>query len=75
MSKTLSYRDAVRLLGGEDSKVLSALDKAAGGVLLGVAAGVPGVLALLGAKAEAVRLGKELLRKLSERRGGLSRYN
>jgi len=75
VSKTLSYRDAVRLLGGEDSKVLSALDKAAGGVLLGVAAGVPGVLALLGAKAEAVRLGKELLRKLSERRGGLSRYN
>lgn len=76
MSKRLSYGDAVRLLGGQDSKIVSALDKFAGGVLLGgAAAGVPGMLALFGAKAEAVRLGHELVRKLSERRGGLSRYS
>lgn len=73
MSKRLSYGDAVRLLGGQDSKILSALDKVASGVILGgAAAGVPGMLALLGAKAEAVRLGHDLVRKLSERRNGLS---
>lgn len=76
VSKRLSYGDAVRLLGGQDSKTLSALDKVAGGVLLGGAAvGVPGMLTLFGAKAEAVRLGHELVRTLSERRGGLSRYS
>lgn len=76
MSKRLSYGDAVRLLGGQDSKIVSVLDKVAGGVLLGgVAVGVPGMLALFGAKAEVVRLGHELVRKLSEWRGGLSRYS
>ena len=76
MSKRLSYGEAVRLLGGQDSKIVSALDKLAGGVLLGgAAAGVPGMLTLFGAKGEAVRLGHELVRKLSERRGGLSRYS
>jgi hypothetical protein len=76
VSKKLSYGDAVRLLGGQDSKIVSVLDKVAGGVLLGGAAvGVPGMVALFGAKAEAVRLGHELVRKLSERRGGLSRYS
>ena len=76
MFKRLSYGDAVRLLGGQDSKIVSGLDKVAGGVLLGgAAAGVPGMLTLFGAKAEAVRLGHELVRKLSDRRGGLSRYS
>lgn len=76
MSERLSYGDAVRLLGGQDSKIVSVLDKVAGGVLLsGAATGVPGMLTLFGAKAEMVRLSHELVRKLSERRGGLSRYN
>jgi hypothetical protein len=76
VSKRLSYGDAVRLLGGQDSKIVSALDKVAGGVLLGGAvAGVPAMLSLFGAKAEAARLGHELVRKLSERRSGLSRYS
>jgi hypothetical protein len=60
--KRLSYGDAVRLLGGQDSKIVSALDKVAGGVLLGgAAAGVPDMLGLFGAKAEAARLGHELV--------------
>jgi hypothetical protein len=76
VSKRLSYHDAVRLLGEQDSKIVSVLDKLAGTVLLGGAAiGVPGTLSLFGAKAEAVRFGHELVRKLSERRGGLSRYS
>jgi hypothetical protein len=76
VSKRLSYGDAVRLLGGQDSKIVSALDKVAGGVLLGGAvAGFPAMLSLFGAKAEAARLGHELVRKLSERRGSVSRYS
>jgi hypothetical protein len=73
VSKTLGYGDAVRLLGGQDSAVVSALDKIAGVGLLAAATLVPAVLGLLGAKAEAVRLGRDLLKSLSERRGGLSR--
>ena len=76
MSKRLSYGAAVRLLGAQNSKIVSAMDKLAGGLLLGgAAAGFPGMFALLGAKAEAVRLGHELVRKLSEWRDGLSRYS
>jgi hypothetical protein len=76
VSKRLNYSDAVRLLGGQDSKIVSALDKFAGGVLLsGAAIGLPGMLTLLGVKSEVVRLSQELVRKLSERRGGLSRYS
>jgi hypothetical protein len=72
----LSYGDAVRLLGGKDSKIVSALDKVAGCVLLGGAViGFPVMLTLLGIKGEVVELGHELVRKLSERRGGLSRYS
>jgi hypothetical protein len=76
VSKRLSYGDAVRLLGSQDSKIVSVLDKVAGGVLLGGAAvGFPAMLSLFGAKAEAARLGHELVRKLSERRDGVSRYS
>ncbi|MFC6020607.1 hypothetical protein ACFP2T_31095 [Plantactinospora solaniradicis] len=56
MPRTLSYADAARMLGGDRSRVVSALDTLAGGALLGTAVPVPAVLALFDAKAEFVRL-------------------
>ncbi|MFY1656643.1 NACHT domain-containing protein [Micromonospora sp. WMMD1274] len=74
MSDTLSYADAVRLLGGEKSKVVDWFDKLTGGVLLAASVPVPALLGIFDAKAEFVRLGHELVRGVSEKRSGLSRY-
>ncbi|MBF9128134.1 hypothetical protein I0C86_03870 [Plantactinospora sp. S1510] len=75
MPRTLSYAAAARLLGGDRGRVVSALDTIAGGALLGTAVAVPAVLALFDAKAEFVRLSHELVRTVSERRAGLTRYD
>ncbi len=74
MSNGLSYGDAVRLLGGQDNKIVTALDKITGGVLLGAAPTIPAVLAWFEAKGEFIRLCQDLVRGFTERRSGLSRY-
>ncbi|MEV4664407.1 AAA family ATPase [Micromonospora echinofusca] len=75
MPDALSYADAVRLLGGEKSRVVDWFDKLTGWSLLGAsAAGAPDALGIFDAKAEFVRLGHELVRGVSEKRSGLSRY-
>ena len=75
MVRGLSYGDAVRLLGGKDSKIVTALDKVTGGILLGAAVTVPALLAWIEARAEFARLCQDLVRAFSERRSGLSRYD
>lgn len=75
MSRALSYTDAVRLLGGGESRIVAALDQVTGGLLLGAAASAPALIALLDAKTEVVRLGNELITSLFERRAGLHRYD
>ncbi|MEU8818566.1 hypothetical protein [Actinoplanes sp. NPDC048796] len=75
MARTLSYADAARLLGGGDSKLVTALDNVAGGLLLAAVPAFPAVLGLFDAKAEFARLGKELVRDAAEKRSGLSRHN
>ncbi|MFC4021163.1 NACHT domain-containing protein [Micromonospora sp. GCM10011542] len=74
MSDTLSYADAVRLLGGGKSQLVDWFDRLTGAVLLAAAVPVPALLGVIDAKAEFVRLGHELVRGMSERRSGLSRY-
>jgi hypothetical protein len=71
---TLSYADAVRLLGGEKSRIVTVLDRVAGWAML-AGSPLPDVLGWFDAKAELVRLGHELVREVSERRSGLSRYD
>ncbi|MCY1137040.1 hypothetical protein OWR29_03455 [Actinoplanes sp. Pm04-4] len=73
MARILSYVDAVRVLGGDDEAVRR-LDVLAGGALLMTAPAAPAVLALIDAKAEIVRLGRDLIKGLREKRSGLSRY-
>ncbi|MFC0533768.1 NACHT domain-containing protein [Phytohabitans kaempferiae] len=74
MPQVLSYADAVRLLGGRDSRVVAALESLTSGALLGAAVPFPVVLGWFDAKSELARLGHQLVRGLAERRGGLSRY-
>ncbi|MFF5077002.1 NACHT domain-containing protein [Actinoplanes sp. NPDC000266] len=74
MAKTLSYADAARLLGGGDSKLITALDTVAGGLLLATVPAFPAVLGLFDAKAEFARLGRDLVRGAAEKRSGLSRH-
>ncbi|MEV4534791.1 hypothetical protein AB0J82_13270 [Asanoa sp. NPDC049518] len=75
MAEKLSYAYAARLLGGGESRLVKALDAATGGLLLGLSGPVPGVLSLFDAKSEFIRLSHELVRKASEHRSGLSRYD
>jgi hypothetical protein len=74
MGRSLSYADAARLLGGTDSRVVTALEKTAGWLMLGAAPALAEVLSWFDAKAELSRLSHQLVRDLSERRSGLSRY-
>ncbi|MFE9958610.1 NACHT domain-containing protein [Micromonospora sp. NPDC005299] len=67
MPDTLSYADAVRLLGGEKSRFVDWFDQ------LTSAVPVPPLLGIFDAKGF-VRLGHELVRTVSEQRSGLSRY-
>lgn len=75
MPRTYSYADAVKLLGAGENRLLGALDRLAGGALLGGATfGLSELLGWFDAKADFVRTAHELLVKAGERRSGLSRY-
>lgn len=65
----MTYQDAVALLGGP-SKITNVLDKASSLALFGTAA-----IDLFDARAEAVRLGDQFIRRLRDRVKGLSRYD
>ncbi|MFI7698726.1 NACHT domain-containing protein [Nonomuraea sp. NPDC049480] len=69
MRPLLSYRDAVSLLGG-GSALTDVLDKASSMALFGL-----GGIDLFDARAEAVRLGDGLIRRLRDQVKGLSRYD
>ncbi|MBO3738007.1 NACHT domain-containing protein [Actinoplanes flavus] len=74
MAKSLSYADAARLLGGQESVVVGLLEKTAGWLMLGTTPLVEEVLGWFDAKAELTRLSHQLVRGLAERCCGLSRY-
>jgi hypothetical protein len=71
----LSYADAVRLMGGRESRTVAALDRLTGGLLLAASAAGSGfALGLFEAKGELARLSSELVRGLGERLRGLDRF-
>lgn len=75
MLRTLSYADAVRLLGGKESKAVTWLDRITGAAMLGAAPGVAEVLGWFDAKAELVKHGHDLVNGLSGRIHGLHRFD
>ncbi|QKW37066.1 hypothetical protein HUT06_26170 [Actinomadura sp. NAK00032] len=67
MSKRLSYADAVKLLGGTDSRIVAALDRLTGGLLLALTGGGSAfALSLFDAKGELARLSGELVAGLGD---------
>ena len=75
MARGLCYADAVRLLGGRDSKAVMALDRLTDGLLLAASAtGAGFALNLFEPKSQLVRLSADLVRGLRDRVSGLSRF-
>jgi hypothetical protein len=73
MNRSLSYADAVRILGGQ-SQLLAVVDRAAGGFLLAVTAGGSGLaMSLFDAKSELFRTTQTLITDLADRIAGLNR--
>jgi len=70
MRRSLSYADAARMLGGGESPVVKALERASvtGGLL------IPGIN-LISVCKEIVKLGEEILSRLGERLRGLDRMS
>lgn len=76
MASGLSYADAVKLLGGADSRVIATLNRLTGGLLLATSGGgVELALNLFDAKGELARLSGELVTGLGDRMRGLSRFD
>jgi hypothetical protein len=62
-------------LGGHDSKIVDALNVVTGGLVLATAPLVLPLLCWLDAKDEFIRLSRELVHSVAEKRSGLSRYS
>ncbi|MDR7275420.1 NACHT domain-containing protein [Catenuloplanes atrovinosus] len=74
-STQVGYSDAVKLLGG-GSPLITALDRALGGLLLAATGGGSELaISLFDAKTEAARLGQQLIIGLRDRIKGYSRYD
>ena len=73
MSANLSYADAVKLLGGGDKGIVSALDKLTGGLLLAATGGGASfVLSLFDVQGELARLNQGLVSRLGDQVRGLA---
>ena len=69
----ISYRDAVILLAGEDTKLVQRIDRALGGAILGSSIIIgPGAFAFLEAKNAALEVAQDFLSHLSVRLRGLT---
>jgi hypothetical protein len=74
LSRSLSYADAAKLLGGADDRVVDAIDKLMSGTLLATsAAGHVWALGLFEAKDQLVRLSKELIAGVTAKVSGIGR--
>ena len=72
MSSKLSYADAVKLLGGADKGIVSALNKLTGGLLLATTGGGGQfLLSLFDVQGELARLNRELVGRLGDQLRGL----
>ncbi|MGW5721872.1 NACHT domain-containing protein [Amycolatopsis sp. NPDC003865] len=74
MARSVSFGDAVRLLGSHDSALLGALDTAAGWLMVGAAPLVQDVLGWFDYKADLSRLCREAVRGFYEFKTGLSKH-
>ncbi|MFI1990409.1 NACHT domain-containing protein [Actinoplanes sp. NPDC020271] len=74
MARSLSYADAVRLLGGEDNRLLNLLNSTAGWIMAGTSPIFSDVLGWFDYKADLAQLSQRAIRFFYERHTGLSDY-
>jgi hypothetical protein len=75
MSNSLSYADAVKLLGGADKRIVSTLDRLTGGLLAGTGGGASFLLSLFDVQGELARLNMQLVSGLGDHIRGLGRFD
>jgi hypothetical protein len=74
LSRSLSYADAAKLLGGTDNKAVKTIDMLMSGMLLATSAAGSGLaLGLFEAKDQLVRLSKELIAGITVKASGIGR--
>ncbi|WP_250034956.1 NACHT domain-containing protein [Paractinoplanes maris] len=73
MAKTLTYRDAVKILGGAEGGVVDALDSLTAGLMLGGTVTFPALLGWFDARAEFARLSRRLVGSVRQRSAGSHR--
>lgn len=75
MTRTFTYADAVQLLGGSVRTGIEWMDRLAAGPLRGLSMAMSDVLSVFGMQSQLTRLGRELVRNVSDKRRGLSRFD
>ena len=75
MTRTFTYADAVRLLGGNTVTGVEWMDRITRGTLRGLTLGMSDVLTCFGVQSELARLGRDLVRNVADQRRGLSRFD
>jgi hypothetical protein len=75
VSRTFTYADAVRLLGSGSVTGVEWMDRLTRGPLRGLSIAVSDVLSCFGVRTELVRLGRDLVQSVTDRRRGLSRFD
>lgn len=73
MTRTFTYADAVRLIGG--STGIEWMDRIPDGPLRGLTMAMSDVLSIFGMQSQLTRVGRELVRNVADKRRGLSRFN
>jgi len=75
VTRTFTYADAVRLLGGNTITGVEWVDRITRGTLRGLTVGMSDVLTCFGVQSELARLGRDLVRNVADQRRGLSRFD
>jgi hypothetical protein len=75
VTRTFTYADAVRLLGGNTVTGVEWMDRITRGTLRGLTLGMSDVLTCFGVQSELARLGRDLVRNVADQRRGLSRFD
>jgi len=75
VTRTFTYADAVRLLGGGGVTGVDWMDRLTTGTMRGLTIGMSDVLSCFGVRSELLRLGRDLVQNVTDRQRGLSRFD
>lgn len=75
MTRTFTYADAVRFLGGDGATGVEWMDRIRRGPARGLSVGIMDVLTCFGVRTEMVRFGRALVRDVADHTRGLTRFD